>query len=189
MVNKNLIIRFSNFLVEFSNRRNTIILIILFVLVNLFMFSPLSPMTVLDSYSDNAGMLDLDFIYDSEKAYDVVSAYGVEGRRYYVTTFVLIDTFTPILMNLFLSVLVTMVLRLSNGPKNTLTRLNILPFIALIGDYLENIFISVIMLNYPDQLENVVFLASFSTGIKFVFTFASGFVIIVGLVYWFFKRK
>ncbi len=131
----------------------------------------------------------MEFNYSPDRAYQVLQAYGADGRAFYASTFVIIDFFTPILMNLFLAMTISILFRQVFLPDSPLQRLNLLPMIAMIGDYLENLGIVLMIRSYPDQLIGLARFAAFSTNLKFVFTIASGVCILAGVVIWMMKRR
>lgn len=168
-----------------SNWQNLLILLAIFLGMSLFlMHSPQSPLTTLQGYSGGAGILDTDFIYTADHVYDVLTAYGPVGRSYYLSVFSVVDLFTPILMTLFLTIAISMVLRHTLAADHRLQKLNLLPFVAMAGDYLENSAIVVLILTYPARLDGLAAAASLFTAIKFVFTIASVLCIIAGLAVW-----
>jgi len=134
-------------------------------------------------------LLDMEFNYSPDRAYQVLQAYGADGRAFYASTFVIIDFFTPILMNLFLAMTISILFRQVFLPDSPLQRLNLLPMIAMIGDYLENLGIVLMIRSYPDQSIALARFAAFSTNLKFVFTTASGVCILAGVVLWMIKRR
>jgi hypothetical protein len=134
-------------------------------------------------------MLDMEFNYSPERAYQVLQAYGANGRRFYASTFVVLDFFTPILMNLFLAMTISLLFRQAFSIESPFQKLNLLPVAAMIGDYLENLGIVLMIRFYPNQSIALARFAAFSTDMKFVFTIASGGCIVSGLVIWFMKRR
>jgi hypothetical protein len=168
-------------LLRIATRQNMLILVLIFIGVNLLMLSPISPFTTLQAYSGGAGLLDVAFLYTPDDAYEVLAAYGPAGRHYYSTVLAPIDFFTPILMNLFLSTTITMVFRHAVPANDPRHKLNLLPVIAMAGDYLENLAIVGLILAYPTRIDLLAVAASFFTAIKFMFTFASLGSILYGL--------
>ncbi|WP_129676378.1 hypothetical protein [Candidatus Chloroploca sp. Khr17] len=173
-----------------STWRNVFILLAIFIGMNLFlMYSAFSPMMILQGYSGGAGILDIDWLYTADHAYAVLTAYGQAGRSYYLSVFSVVDLFTPILMNLFLAMSISMVFGRAFPADHPLLKLNLLPFVAMAGDYLENILIVVLILAYPARLDGLATAASLFTAIKFVFTIISVLCIVAGLTIWRWPRE
>ena len=97
----------------------------------------------------------------------------------------LLDILYPILLALFLS---TAIIRLSNLIKmsrdHVFSNLFLLPFIAMIIDYFENIMISLMILNPTSVSSGLIKTASIFTQMKAGFTTLSWLVIIILLVIW-----
>lgn len=172
-----------------STGRRVLFLLLVFIGTNLFFtLSPASPIARMMTFS-NGSILDMEFNYSPDRVYQVLQAYGADGRGFYASTFAIIDFFTPILMNLFLAMTISILFRQAFLPDNPLHRLNLLPMIAMIGDYLENLGIVLMIHSYPTQLIALARFTAFSTNVKFVFTIASGVCILAGLVIWMIKRR
>jgi hypothetical protein len=179
----------SSYIQQISTGRNYLVMLAIFIGVNLFLaLSPVSPIARMTAYSGGS-ILDMEFNYSADRAYQVLDAYGVDGRAFFVSTLVVIDTFTPILMNLFLSMTISLVFRQAFSAESRLQLLNLLPFVAMLGDYFENLGIVLIIRSYPARVDTLAHFAALSTNTKFVFTFASGFCIFLGLVIWLIKRR
>lgn len=172
-----------------STGRNVLFPLVIFIGMNIFfILSSASPIAKMTAFS-NGSLLDMEFNYSPNKAYQVLQAYGAGGRAFYASTFVIIDFFTPILMNLFLAMTISILFRQAFLPDSPLQRFNLLPLIAMIGDYLENLGIVLMIRSYPSRVIALARLAAFSTNVKFVFTIASGVCILAGVVIWLSKRR
>ena len=97
----------------------------------------------------------------------------------------LLDILYPILLALFLS---TLIIRLSNlisiNQDHVFSNLFVLPFIAMLFDYIENIMISVMITNSTNVSSVVIKTASIFTLMKGVFTTLSWLVILALLIAW-----
>ena len=100
----------------------------------------------------------------------------------------LLDIFYPLLLALFLS---TFIIRLSNLIKlnkdHVFSNLFMLPFIAMLFDYLENIMIALMITNPTSVLSVVMQVANIFTLMKGVFTSLSWLVILCLLFVWLFN--
>jgi hypothetical protein len=91
----------------------------------------------------------------------------------------------PILLALFLSALIIRLSKLIQIKSNSVyDNLYILPFIAMGFDYLENIFISIMITGTSTLSEGLVKMASICTQLKGIFTTLSWIVILILLVLW-----
>ena len=97
----------------------------------------------------------------------------------------LLDLLYPILLALFLS---TLIIRLSRpikiDEKQSSSILFILPFVAMIADYLENIMISYMITNRSSELSEVIRAANVFTLTKGIFTTLSWLAILILLFVW-----
>lgn len=97
----------------------------------------------------------------------------------------LLDILYPILLALLLS---TLIIRLSNlisiNQDHVFSNLFVLPFIAMLFDYIENIMISVMITNSTNVSSVVIKTASIFTLMKGVFTTLSWLVILALLIAW-----
>jgi hypothetical protein len=181
--------KLSGFLHRISNGRFLALLAIVFVVMNLFLaLSPSSPINALRRYADGS-ILDMEFNFSPDRAYDVLSAYGDTGRQYYASVFSILDLITPVVMNIFLAALLSIISRQVFAPYSHLQAVNLLPLGALVADYLENLGIVLLIRFYPLRLEGLARAASLATDFKFLFTFASLVFILIGLVTWLVKRR
>jgi len=102
----------------------------------------------------------------------------------------LLDLLYPILLALFLS---TAIIRLSDLIKmsrdHVFSNLFLLPFIAMIIDYFENIMISLMILNPTSVPLGLIKTASVFTQMKAGFTTLSWLVIIILLVIWVIDKR
>ncbi|MCA9874987.1 MAG: hypothetical protein H6659_19900 [Ardenticatenaceae bacterium] len=156
-----------------STRRNFLILLAIFVGLNLFLAGPVSPFSRLQAMSGGASLLDLQFLYSPDEAYELLTAYGVNGRAFYLSVLAPIDLVTPLLMALFLAITLSMALQGAFPADSRWQKLALLPFVAMLGDYLENMAIVALMLAYPIRLDGVAVMAALFTAVKFIFTIAS----------------
>lgn len=101
----------------------------------------------------------------------------------------LLDILYPILLALFLS---AVIIRLTNSiqynSKNIFSNLFILPFIAMLFDYFENILISIMITNPTNASFTLIKTASIITQLKSVFTTLSWIVIVILLGIWIKKK-
>ena len=85
------------------------------------------------------GPIDLTFGFNPQGALAMVEAYGAAGRAYYSEIEITIDIGYPIIYALLFAVLITMIYKkLNNQP---VLYLNMLPFVAMFFDFLENLTI------------------------------------------------
>lgn len=113
-------------------------------------------------------LLDAQFSYSPEKAYEIIQAYPPQGRKVYAIVALTLDVIAPIIYSLFLGVILTGLLR-SLGLSETIWYcFRFFPFIVGFADILENINISILLLQYPQKIEIIARLASLLTSTKWI---------------------
>lgn len=128
------------------------------------------------------GILDMEVLYTPDQAYGLLFAQGAAGRSFYLTHIVPLDLFLPICYALAFSLLITWLLRRWLPAGNPWHRLNVVPLIGGLCDYLENLGVISMLLAWPAQLPDI---ARFTMGaglLKFSFS-ALTFVILLGAIF------
>ena len=165
-----------------------------FILTNvvyLFMLMVTIPKTM--EFSN--GMKLLDMIptgYDWNYVNELFNTLGENGRKTYLTNQIPVDMIYPLLFGLTYSLLLAYFLKKLNKLKSPFTYLCLLPIIAGITDYLENIGIITMLNDYPDLTETTVNATNTFSVIKSTSTsifFISLIVILIILGIKFIKRQ
>ena len=141
------------------------------------------------------GMKLLDMIptgYDWNYVNELFNTLGENGRKTYLTNQIPVDMIYPLLFGLTYSLLLAYFLKKLNKLKSPFTYLCLLPIIAGITDYLENIGIITMLNDYPDLTETTVNATNTFSVIKSTSTsifFISLIVILIILGIKFIKRQ
>ncbi len=167
-----------NFLARLATGRNILICLGLFIAFNAIIF-PMAGSRI-QALSGGVGPLDLQFSYTPETAYEMLTAYG-EGRMFYALIQVTADVVYPVVYTLLFSLLLTYLFQRGFPGNAALQRLALLPFGAMLADYLENIGIVTLLLSYPAQLPAVAQAASLFTTLKWLSVGAVLALVVVGL--------
>jgi len=149
----------------------------LFILTNvvyLFMLTVTIPKTM--EFSNGKKLLDMmPTGYDLNYVIELFSSLGEKGRETYLTSQIPVDMIYPLLFGLSYCLLLGYFLKKLNKLNSPYLYLCLLPIIAGISDYLENIGIIVMLSNYPDLTGTTVnatntftILKSTSTSIFFI---------------------
>ena len=132
---------------------------------------PFGALQLLD-ITGGVGLLDTKVLYTPEQAYAHLTSMGEAGRAFDLTHIVPLDFVFPFLYTLFSAVAISW------------HRLNVVPLIGGLGDYLENFGIIVMLLAWPQQIPAVAWFTMVACFFKFAFS-ALAFAIIIGaLVGW-----
>ena len=166
----------------------------LFILTNvvyLFMLFVTIPKTM--GFSNGLKLLDmLPTGYNQEYVNELFRTLGENGRETYLTNQIPVDMIYPLLFGLTYSLLLAYFLKKLNKLKSPFIYLCLLPIIAGIADYLENIGIITMLNSYPDLTETIVNATNSSSVIKSTSTsifFIALIVILIILGIKFLKRN
>ena len=144
------------------------------------LFLPKAEQDINDAAGRAVGIIDLGFGFDLAKMQQQVADYGEAGRAYYRRTEMTIDVLYPLAYATFFSLILSLLMRglpLSAG----LLRWNVLPFVMLGFDYLENICIVAMLSAYPDWSDTTALLCAIFRFVKWML-FAAMAVLILFLI-------
>ena len=162
--------------------RNILILWACLVVFNLGVIGPAySKITV---FSEGVDALDFLIAYRPEKAYEMIASYGEQGRRYYATIALTLDTVFPLLSALAFGLTLVRVIGQAFSRKDVLHRALFVPVGAMAGDFLENAGIVTMLLSYPERLRAVALLTSSFSTVKWTAVAAESLLVVIGLVAW-----
>jgi hypothetical protein len=126
------------------------------------------------------GVIDLTLGFNPQKTLQMVADYGDEARAYYAQTEMTMDVIYPIIYALLFGIILTILYR--NKAYKPFSWINLLPFVALIFDYLENICIVSLLQNHPSQSLNVATFCEVFKMLKWVSFGISVVLILYGLI-------
>ena len=148
----------------FSTPRKVFLLVFIYIAASVVIFN-FGFIPAISQLSQGFDIPDNTFNYTPEHLYRVLSIYGEEGRGLYRSFLLLLDFIYPALFAFTNSILLAYLFeRLI--PKARFLYLS--PFIALLLDYLENILMLILLLNYPAQLIALARIASAITTLKLI---------------------
>lgn len=130
------------------------------------------------------GSPDMSFIYSADDIYRWAEAYGSDGREAYVRARWSFDLVWPIVYGFFLVTAISWVGRRAWRTGSRAHLLNLLPIVAVVLDYTENILTSIVMLRYPSEAMVAAVLASAVTILKWLGVGGSFIALLVGVLAW-----
>ncbi len=145
-----------------------IALLLAFIGINIFVLAPIQ--TQLMALSGGVGVIDLLPWYTSEEALQRFNLYGVEGRNLYLTAEWTGDLIYPVVYSLLFGA----TLYRLGGRKWAL-----LSVYSCFVDWIENIFISIMLYQYPSFNIWVAHIATVLTALKWSMAFCNVMMIIV----------
>lgn len=170
---------------KLSNMKSVSILLIIF-LFSMFMMR--NAIATLKEITGGIGILDLHFSYTIQEIYETLFLQGVEGRSYYLSTFFIIDFIYPLTYAFFYSVVISYFFKVLKIKNKIVNFFIILPFIGMSFDYLENLFLSIILMKYPTKLYYLGLISSYSTKLKFLCVYLSLLIAILLFLVILFKK-
>ena len=162
--------------------RNILVLWGALVAYNLLVLGP--AYARIEAISGGVRALDFLIVYRPEKAYDMIAAYGEQGRRYYATIALTLDTIFPLLSAAAFSLTIARVFRAAFSRESVLHRALFVPIGAMVADLLENAGIVTMLLNYPRELRTIALLTSSMSTVKWTAVTAETVLVVIGLVAW-----
>ncbi|NLD48684.1 MAG: hypothetical protein GX660_16090 [Clostridiaceae bacterium] len=164
--------------------RNLIISLILFIVMYILINGSPFGLAKLMEITGGHSILDMEMIkgYSVDKAYDILTALGEEGRAFEMKYIIPLDFPFPLAYGFFFFITLTVIAKkIFTGMKKPW----LIGLIALFGalcDWLENIMVIILLQNYPNQLDGIVKSASFFTQLKSLLISGSMLFTIIGLI-------
>ncbi|MCF8380005.1 MAG: hypothetical protein K9H49_10535 [Bacteroidales bacterium] len=110
--------------------------------------------------------LDLRSSYNCEEVVELFSKMGIEGRRNYQISAGIVDMIYPVIYGPLLVLLLSKIIDHIFKRKSYLKYLALLPLLAMLFDYSENMHILKMLAEYPDIKESTAFRSSVFSGFK-----------------------
>lgn len=168
-------------LFSFLDRICTVPALILAVIVFAAFIAYVLPMqkAATARYTEQAGSVGLSFFPAPHTLYEWAEAYGPEGRRAFIRTWLTYDFLWPLSFTALYVIFIGTALRYVHGPKAA--RLCALALVTLTMDYLENICGIVIMGLYPARLDAAAWALAFANALKWTSMYAVSALFLYGL--------
>ncbi|NOQ73903.1 MAG: hypothetical protein GQ574_17985 [Crocinitomix sp.] len=99
------------------------------------------------------GVVDLTFGYNPDRTVQMINGYGPESAAYYINSEMFTDAIYPVIYAFFYGIILSLLYK-----KKELLWIRMLPFIAMIFDFLENISIIYLLENTPIIISKTVHL-------------------------------
>ncbi len=162
----------SDILQAVQRRINGRIVLVLFVLTNAVYFAMLTySIPELMSVSDGLPIFDMSPSgYSYDQALAILSSLGEEGRNFYLSTQLVLDLFYPLLFGLCYFSLLLWLIKLIRLKGRAWPVLSLVPLLACVCDYAENVGIWLMLSRYPDLSEELVTISSALTVTKSTLT-------------------
>lgn len=156
-----------SFLIKIAHGRNVLLLFALFIAFSGFIMPSME--ADIKALSGGVGVMDLEFFYSPAKAHDMLAAYGPEGTHLYIIAQWTVDLIFPMIGGLLFA---TFLLWLDAR------RWWWLGLLMLSADWAENIFITILLAQYPDFSSTTALFSCFFTSLKWATVFFSNSLIL-----------
>ncbi len=173
-----------NIIEKIVNWKAISILAIIFLFFTLYLF-PTYQAEINNISNYDVLLLDGRFSYTKIEVLKIFEIMGGEGRKIYRLIAGFIDMIYPIVYGLLFSLL--LIKTANNNSKLKLAY--IIPLIAVLFDYIENIGILTMLNNYPTLSSSEVNSYALATSLKWVFIFLTLLLIFILSVSKFFSKK
>jgi hypothetical protein len=171
----------SRTLIRYANGRNILIFLALFIVMN----AAILPWAGgrIDSYSGGVGPIDLQTSYTPAQVYAMVAAYGEQGRSFYILFELIGDSLYPLIYGGFFALLLTFLWQRALPANQAVQKINVLPVILILVDFVENAGIITLLATYPSQLTAVAQITSLFTSLKWILFGTSIVAILAGFAF------
>ncbi len=166
--------------------RTILLLLGLYLLLTFLVFPIIAGQ--LGTLSGGVGMLDTQFSYTPQQAFQAVEAYGAQGRPLYGISALTADLLYPVVYSLLLALALVYTFRRAFPPQSPLQGTVYLPFFAALADLLENACVVILLASYPQQPESVAQAANLFTGLKWGLLLVSIILALLGIIAWRIKK-
>jgi hypothetical protein len=156
----------------FSTLPNLLILLVCFVLI--YAILKLYGIPQLKIYSQGFGLIDSKPFYSPERAYEMVAAYGVKGRKFYIYLEIF-DYIFAVIYSLFFTINLIYMF-----PSY---KIMIFPLLIIFFEYIENTCILWMLLRFPEKMTRVAQVSNISTIFKSLLIIISFLTILVSFLY------
>ncbi|MCL3779505.1 hypothetical protein EMN47_03790 [Prolixibacteraceae bacterium JC049] len=171
---------------KLANNLNITILAILFVLFVFFLF-PVYQAQITKIAGESIATLDGRFSYTLADVNLVFNKMTEDGRSVYRVISGVLDMFYPLIYGVLFFLLL---IRATNSiPNNKFKLCSLLPLIAMLFDYIENIGVLRMLDAFPAITNSQVVFNSFITTCKWVFVFLTLISVVILAAYNFFSPK
>lgn len=174
--------RFSNLLIRLANGRTLLILFLLFILTTSVIFPLMS--SLIEDPAGELEKIDTKLYYSPAELYEIMEPYGAQGRRVYALSHLTADVFFPLVYAFFFGLLIANIFQRAFPKDSWAQRLNLVPFMLLIFDLVENLGIVILLLSYPTQMVGLARLTGLVTSLKWILAGITVILPLAGAVVW-----
>ena len=135
----------STFLSRIASWKSLLLFLAIYVLFPAYVLKN-TESKIIELAGKPVSIIDLTFGFNPQKTLMMVAGYGDAARSYYAWTEMTTDIVYPIVYAFLFGIILTLLYR-----ESPYAWVNLLPFICLLFDYLENISIVILLFTFPQQ--------------------------------------
>jgi len=168
-----------------STPRNILILLLITVVFAVLIMGIVQPQLL--AASGGLPVLDMRFTYTYDEALNLLTQLGEEGRHLY-SVMQLLDTVFPAAYGLSMALALGLLTARLFPNSHTHALVLLLPILAALLDYVENILVATQIAAFPDLSASIISVAAIVTALKWTFL-SLGFVALLPLgILWLYMR-
>ena len=168
--------KISNFLHRMANWKSFLLFLAIYMFFAEYIL-PNAEHQINELAGKPVGIIDLTVGFNPQQTLNMVAEYGEAARAYYAKTEMTADVAYPIIYAFLLGIILTLLYR-----NKSYVWVNILPFLTLLLDYLENINIIILLHTFPKQSMTIATLCEVFKLLKWLSVLVIMLMIIAGLV-------
>ncbi len=176
--------RASSAIQKFSSGKTVLASFAAFIVLAALIYGQPFGLARLEEITGGAGILDMEFTYTPQQAYAMLGALGDAGREFYLTSILPLDLIVPLAYAVFYAVTISWFLSRWLPAESPWMRLNVVPLVAGIADYCEDIGVITMLLFYPTELYGVAAVTGVISTVKFLLVVASILLVLGALAGW-----
>ncbi|NNJ72093.1 MAG: hypothetical protein HKP09_02815 [Enterobacterales bacterium] len=172
-------------IIRFMQKYSTgkVISVLFFLTMTVYVVMMYYSIPAVTAFAPELPIFDLSpFGYSLSYANELLSILGTEGRHLYLSTQIPIDFIYPGLFSITCSLILIWLFGKTFNANSKIYYLALIPFLAGIFDYVENIFIIKMLNSFPELQTTTVKIASTFTILKSSFTVFFFILLIAGIV-------
>lgn len=170
----------SAFIVRLSSLKTFIPLLIIFLAFEIVLFPGVSKEIDKLNQKEFTKIPDIQFGFSAESFYNIINSMNMPAQAYYYKVELTLDLIFPFVYGVMFSFLISL-LFFNKDEKPANYWLNLLPLVAMMFDYGENIFIAKLLRIYPIRSPIYADAAGLCNVLKWTFLFLVIVICIIGI--------
>lgn len=155
----------NDFVEKMTGRKALVILGIFIIIWWLIDFSPIG-VARLEEITGGVGILDFETRYSADFAYNWLESMGEAGRKFHLTRIMPLDIIFPPCFALMQFAFIAILMKAITNNGSWVRCFAVFPVFYTLLDWMENICLTTVMINYPIRLDALAVTCGWITSIK-----------------------